>query len=483
MKGTGLISAEPVISVRPPDFENKHKNPMSSGRLCETHVEELNGFESSSSCSYEGEHDHIAEQRVTPIHTLNNLSGRDIIGASKVTKRFSGWLSSLWIPTNEDVADKDSEFTRFKKGLVDSCDKRSDSEVADQSTKDNSIWLLGVRYEVSDDHVSNELDEPSNYYYSTPGTFPHLSMQSQILTPSDYPTEFYQDFTSRIWWQSLLANALILQFLGRDWRRTRKGEATWEKYVEVNLKMLLACTITPRNDCHTIDIILTWFIDDMSSRCPFSVHRMAILGKQLGKNIGEWFGPSTASQAIKALVEDFPPAQLRVYETTDAVVYKNEIYKSGKGNFRSVLILVPIRLGINNLNPIYYDALKSVGIAGYVMVKFEKLLERIIGYSFKFKINLEASLPHPIILLEHKVADDLFYLDPHYSRPAVELKDVDEFSEEISKKYKPIFTIAQEAPVYKDEDYDMDVLSGDEEFEEFERDENAGQVDDVDDAD
>jgi cysteine protease ATG4 len=45
--------------------------------------------------------------------------------------------------------------------------------------------------------------------------------------------------------------------------------------------------------------ILSWFLDDPSALCPFSVHRMALVGKQLGKEIGEWFGPSTAAGALK----------------------------------------------------------------------------------------------------------------------------------------------------------------------------------------
>jgi len=45
--------------------------------------------------------------------------------------------------------------------------------------------------------------------------------------------------------------------------------------------------------------ILNWFMDDPAAICPFSVHRMALIGKQLGKEVGEWFGPSTAAGAIK----------------------------------------------------------------------------------------------------------------------------------------------------------------------------------------
>jgi len=45
--------------------------------------------------------------------------------------------------------------------------------------------------------------------------------------------------------------------------------------------------------------LLTWFMDEPSPLAPFSVHRFAIIGKQLGKEIGQWFGPSTAAGAIK----------------------------------------------------------------------------------------------------------------------------------------------------------------------------------------
>ena len=45
--------------------------------------------------------------------------------------------------------------------------------------------------------------------------------------------------------------------------------------------------------------LISWFLDDPSPLCPFSVHRMALIGKELGKEVGEWFGPSTAAGALK----------------------------------------------------------------------------------------------------------------------------------------------------------------------------------------
>ncbi|CAJ0633565.1 8993_t:CDS:10 [Entrophospora sp. SA101] len=315
---------------------------------------------------------------------------------------------------------------------------------------------------------------------------------------------FYEDFTSRVWctyrhnfpqikpttytndggWgcmlrssQSLLANALFIQFLGRDWRRVHKGEKTWDKYVE----------------------IIRWFVDDMSSNCPFSVHRIALLGKQLGKNIGEWFGPYIASQVVKALVENFSDAQLNVYIATDGVVYKNDVYKTAQNNllnkdFQSILILISIRLGINNLNPIYNEALKSY-------------------LQFPQSVGIAGGKPSSSYYFIGSQGDEFFYLDPHYSRAALELKSIDEFTEEemstyhcetlrkipisqldpsmilgfycrnsedfedfcqriekINETQKAAFSIAQEAPVYdfddvdilSDEDDDFDKLKDEE---------------------
>ena len=47
--------------------------------------------------------------------------------------------------------------------------------------------------------------------------------------------------------------------------------------------------------------ILMWFFDSLSMLCPFSVHRMALAGKELGKDVGQWFGPSTAAGTIKCI--------------------------------------------------------------------------------------------------------------------------------------------------------------------------------------
>ncbi|KAF8956953.1 peptidase C54, partial [Flammula alnicola] len=121
------------------------------------------------------------------------------------------------------------------------------------------------------------------------------------------PPGFYADFTSRIWltcrsnfpipirdktrssdsrWgstirtsQSLLANALLIVHLGRDWRCPphQVQTADYAKYVE----------------------IITWFLDTLAPAAPFSVHRMTSTVKHLGWGVGQWLGYSAAFHAIK----------------------------------------------------------------------------------------------------------------------------------------------------------------------------------------
>ena len=53
--------------------------------------------------------------------------------------------------------------------------------------------------------------------------------------------------------------------------------------------------------------ILTWFLDTPAPETPFSVHRMALAGKELGTDVGQWFGPSVllgSSSSLSSLPVD-----------------------------------------------------------------------------------------------------------------------------------------------------------------------------------
>ena len=111
---------------------------------------------------------------------------------------------------------------------------------------------------------------------------------------------------------------------------------------------------------------------------------MALAGKDLGKDVGSWFGPSTAAGAIKRLVGEWD-CGLEVVVGADGVIYASEVYAasnvkrdegggttglktSGSGKHgkkqplkwggRPVLVVLGIRLGIDGVNPIYYNSVK-----------------------------------------------------------------------------------------------------------------------------
>ncbi|KAF8062502.1 peptidase family C54-domain-containing protein [Lyophyllum atratum] len=191
--------------------------------------------------------------------------------------------------------------------------------------------------------------------------------------------------------QSMLTSALVHLHLGRDWRR-------------------------PPQPLHTADYatyvqVLTWFFDTPSPEAPFSVHRMALAGKELGKDVGQWFGPSTAAGAIKTLVNAFPEAGLGTDVFTASHTGASSVHSpkrhtkalSSAWGDRSVLLLIGVRLGLEGVNPIYYETIKLL-------------------YTFPQSVGIAGGRPSSSYYFVGSQADNLFYLDPHHARPAVPLR-------------------------------------------------------------
>ncbi|KAL9129731.1 MAG: hypothetical protein Q9217_001889 [Psora testacea] len=195
-----------------------------------------------------------------------------------------------------------------------------------------------------------------------------------------------QGFTSDTGWgcmirsgQCLLANALVTVRLGRGWRRGVRQED--EKQ------------------------LLSLFADNPNA--PFSIHRFVEHGAlACGKYPGEWFGPSATARCIQALSHGYENTGLKVYVNGNgADVYEDSflrLAKSSNGTFTPTIILLGIRLGIDRVTPAYWEALKaslelpqSLGIAGG-----------------------RPSSSH--YFFAHQ-GDRFFYLDPHFTRPALPL--------------------------------------------------------------
>ncbi|KAI1820525.1 hypothetical protein F4861DRAFT_57387 [Xylaria intraflava] len=188
--------------------------------------------------------------------------------------------------------------------------------------------------------------------------------------------------------QSLLANAMAIQRLGRAWRRGTQ-EAEERK-------------------------ILALFADD--TKAPYSIHNFVRHGASAcGKYPGEWFGPSATARCIQALTNAHETT-LRVYSTGDGPdVYEDNFMKIAKPDgttFHPTVILVGTRLGIDKITSVYWEALvaslqmsQSIGIAGG-----------------------RPSSSHYFIGVQGL---HFFYLDPHYTRPIFPYReDVSRYTQE-----------------------------------------------------
>ncbi|KAI8620537.1 hypothetical protein BC830DRAFT_1059165 [Chytriomyces sp. MP71] len=220
-----------------------------------------------------------------------------------------------------------------------------------------------------------------------------------------FPPIADSSFTSDVGWgcmlrsgQMLLANALVLHLLGRDWRLSENAAAgkQWDDYVK----------------------IITWFMDSNSS--PYSIHRIALIGVKFDKNIGEWFGPTTISQVLKVLHESRQrETTLSMHVVSDGILILDELKSTcaEEDGDNAVLILVPVRLGLDSLNSVYYDAIKHC-------------------FSLPYFVGIAGGRPNSSLFFTGVEGEThLTYMDPHFMRQTVELKDPASYTQEDLESY------------------------------------------------
>jgi cysteine protease ATG4 len=82
-----------------------------------------------------------------------------------------------------------------------------------------------------------------------------------------------------------------------------------------------------------------------------------LAGQQFDVEVGSWFGPQTISNVLNLLMADFK-CKLCIYTAENGVVYKESLLQAFKEKDASAcLTLIPLRLGVEKLNPLYYPAL------------------------------------------------------------------------------------------------------------------------------
>lgn len=144
--------------------------------------------------------------------------------------------------------------------------------------------------------------------------------------------------------------------------------------------------------------IVALFADDPNA--PFSIHRITLENTVAGK----WMGPTQISQTLATLYERFSLdlPDLAIYVAMDAILYRDEIRAITARNtvWRPLLLIIPVRLGLNCINPQYEMCIGSV-------------------FDFPQCLGILGGRPRAAHYFVGRDCEQLIYLDPHAVHPAL----------------------------------------------------------------
>uniref|UniRef100_A0A7N5ZVX5 Cysteine protease n=1 Tax=Anabas testudineus TaxID=64144 RepID=A0A7N5ZVX5_ANATE len=231
------------------------------------------------------------------------------------------------------------------------------------------VWILGKEYNALTEKDDILSDVTSRLWFTYRKNFPPIGGTGP---------------TSDTGWgcmlrcgQMILGEALMRRHLGRDWRWAR-GQKQREEYIS----------------------ILNAFIDKKDSY--YSIHQIAQMGVGEGKPIGQWYGPNTVAQVLKKLAVFDTWSRLVVHVAMDNTVVIEEISEcSCTPLWKPLVLLIPLRLGLSDINEAYIETLKQCF-----------MLPQSLGV-----IGGKPNSAHYFIGF---VGEELIYLDPHTTQPAVE---------------------------------------------------------------
>ncbi|ALC38736.1 Atg4 [Drosophila busckii] len=242
-------------------------------------------------------------------------------------------------------------------------------EPEDIPKRNTDVWLLGKRYNAIQELELIRRDIQSRLWCTYRHGFVPLG-EVQLTSDKGWGCMLRCG-------QMVLAQALIDLHLGRDWFWTSAcRDATYLK-------------------------IVNRFEDTRKSF--YSLHQIALMGESQNKAVGEWLGPNTVAQILKILVRFDDWCSLVVHVAMDSTVVLDDILQRSQDSiatsWQPLLLIIPLRLGITDINPIYVPALK-------------RCLE------LSSSCGLIGGRPNQALYFLGYVDDEVLYLDPHTTQRA-----------------------------------------------------------------
>ncbi|QHO08995.1 hypothetical protein HN51_067552 [Arachis hypogaea] len=302
----------------------------------------------------------------------------------------SGWAAAVWKVVNS------GSMRRFQERVLGT----GRTEI---SSSDGDIWLLGVCHNISQQESTANVDTRNEF-----AAF-EQDFSSKILVTYRKGFDAIGDskYTSDVNWgcmfrssQMLVAQALLFHKLGRSWRKNIDKPLDKE-YIE----------------------ILQSFGDSEAS--AFSIHNLLQAGKDYGLAVGSWVGPYAMCRTWEVLARNQretdnlaeQPLPMAIYvvsgdedgERGGAPVVCIEDaskrcsdFSRGKLVWTPLLLLVPLVLGLDKINPRYIPLLQSI-------------------FKFPQSLGILGGKPGASTYLIGVQGDKALYLDPHEVQQVVNI--------------------------------------------------------------
>ncbi|KAF5305695.1 hypothetical protein FQA39_LY09184 [Lamprigera yunnana] len=239
-----------------------------------------------------------------------------------------------------------------------------------QHTKD-PVWILGKKYNAQKELNTIRHDILTRLWFTYRKSFVPIGGDNGLTTDKGWGCMLRCG-------QMVLGQALMCLHLGRNW--------SWE----------------PETRDLTYLKILQKFED--RRQAPFSIHQIALMGASEGKDVGQWFGPNTVAQVLKKLIVYDEWSSVTIHVALDNTVIINEIkqqclFRETSKNFlrsewKPLLLVVPLRLGLSEINPIYIAGLQTC-------------------FTFKQSLGVIGGKPNLALYFIGCVGSEVIFLDPH----------------------------------------------------------------------
>jgi cysteine protease ATG4 len=151
--------------------------------------------------------------------------------------------------------------------------------------------------------------------------------------------------------------------------------------------------------------ILSLFADEPTA--PLSIHQFASTGAEDGgKAVGQWYGPNTVAHVVRRLLPRLPSsssARLRAHVVMDNLLVAEDVDED-EASWTPLVLFVPLRLGLSEINPVYVPGLKAC-----------------FGAPENVALGVIGGTPNHALYFVGCVGDELIYLDPHTTQQAVDV--------------------------------------------------------------